>query len=95
MTGLSAGEIKGLEELYRRRMPATEAITADFAGRLSRISEELNRVVAVLVDRQGEVEEVMLGDAERVYLPDIGRQRGGAGRFRGLRLIRTAPTEGG
>ncbi len=31
----------------------------------------------------------MLGDAERVFLPDIGRQRVGSGRFRGLRLIRT------
>jgi GTP-binding protein HflX len=31
----------------------------------------------------------MVGDADRVYLPDIGRQRAGAGRFRGLRLIRT------
>lgn len=31
----------------------------------------------------------MLGDTERVYLPDIGRARAGAGRFRGLRLVRT------
>jgi len=46
-------------------------------------------VVAVLVDRRGEVEEVMVGDTDRVYLPDIGRKRAGAGRFRGIRLIRT------
>lgn len=31
----------------------------------------------------------MVGDAERVYLPDIGRSRAGASRFRGLRLVRT------
>ena len=31
----------------------------------------------------------MVGDAHRVYLPDIGRQRAGSGRFRGIRLIRT------
>ncbi|MBA2663899.1 MAG: GTPase HflX [Bradymonadaceae bacterium] len=53
------------------------------------ISEELNRVVAVLVDRAGRVEEVMVGDSDRVYLPDIGRERAGASRFRGIRLIRT------
>jgi GTP-binding protein HflX len=46
-------------------------------------------VVAVLVDRAGKVREVMVGDAERVYLPDIGRQRAGASRFRGIRLLRT------
>lgn len=53
------------------------------------ISEEINRVVAVLVDRNGHVQEVMVGDNERVYLPDIGRQRAGQSRFRGIRLIRT------
>ena len=53
------------------------------------ISEELNRVVAVLADRQGNIEHVMVGDDRRVYLPDIGRQRAGQSRFRGIRLIRT------
>jgi GTP-binding protein HflX len=53
------------------------------------ISEQLNRVVAVLVNRSGEIESVMIGDDKRVYLPDIGRQRGGQSRFRGIRLIRT------
>ncbi|MFW5966933.1 MAG: GTPase HflX [Persicimonas sp.] len=56
---------------------------------MTEISRELNRVVAVLVDRSGEVEWVMVGDAERVYLPDIGRQRAAQDRFRGIRLIRT------
>ncbi len=31
----------------------------------------------------------MLGDARRIYLPEIGRERAGPGRFRGVRLIRT------
>ncbi len=53
------------------------------------ISRDINRVVAVLVDRQGRVEHVMVGDTERAYLPDIGRARAGSGRFRGIRLLRT------
>lgn len=56
---------------------------------MTKISEELNRIVAVLVDRKGKIKHVMLGDDRRVYLPDIGRQRGGQSRFRGIRLIRT------
>ena len=32
----------------------------------------------------------MVGDHKRLYLPDLGRARGGGARFRGLRLIRTA-----
>lgn len=43
----------------------------------------------MLVDRSGRVENIMVGDTERVYLPDIGRSRAGSGRFRGVRLIRT------
>ena len=31
----------------------------------------------------------MLGDSQRVYLPDVGRQRVGQRRFRGIRLLRT------
>ena len=32
---------------------------------------------------------MILGDATHLDLPDIGRLRGGAGRFRGLRLVHT------
>ncbi len=42
-----------------------------------------------MADRQGKILHVMVGDDKRVYLPDIGRQRGGKSRFRGIRLIRT------
>lgn len=45
--------------------------------------------MAVLVDRNGRVKQVMIGDADRVYLPDLGRQRAGERRFRGVRLLRT------
>lgn len=89
MTGLKASQKQSLERLYKRRVRGREPITQDFATHLTFISEELNQVVAALVDRAGKVQYVMLGDSSRVYLPDIGRQRAGSGRFRGLRLIRT------
>jgi GTP-binding protein HflX len=31
----------------------------------------------------------MVGDASKIVLPDVGRMRGGQGRFRGLRLVHT------
>jgi GTP-binding protein HflX len=43
----------------------------------------------VLVDRRGTVHHVVLGDASKLMLPDVGRLRAGAGRLRGLRLIHT------
>ncbi|MEZ4462127.1 MAG: GTPase HflX [bacterium] len=89
LNGLKPSQIKTLEKLYKRRVGSSEPVTQDFATQLTLLSKDLNRVVAALIDRQGNVEHVMIGDSERVYLPDIGRSRAGAGRFRGIRLVRT------
>jgi GTP-binding protein HflX len=43
----------------------------------------------VLVHRSGQVDYVVVGDASKLMLPDIGRLRAAEGRFRGLRLIHT------
>ncbi len=45
--------------------------------------------MGVLVHRSGQVDYVIVGDAGRLMLPDIGRLRAAEGRFRGLRLIHT------
>jgi len=45
--------------------------------------------VGVLVHRSGAIEHVIVGDAHKLMLPDIGRLRAAAGRFRGLRLVHT------
>jgi GTP-binding protein HflX len=43
----------------------------------------------VLLNRRGEVEYVVVGDARQIELPDIGRARAGQLRLRGLRLLHT------
>lgn len=43
----------------------------------------------MLVNRSGQVESVIVGDASKITLPDVGRLRAAAGRFRGLRLLHT------
>jgi GTP-binding protein HflX len=43
----------------------------------------------VLVHRSGQVDTVIVGDASKLMLPDIGRLRAAQGRFRGLRLVHT------
>jgi GTP-binding protein HflX len=45
--------------------------------------------VGALVHRSGEVDYVIVGDAGKLMLPDIGRLRAAEGRFRGLRLVHT------
>ncbi len=56
---------------------------------MAEVSRQIGRQVGVLLTREGAVRHVVVGDAQRLMLPDIGRLRGGAGRFRGLRLVHT------
>ena len=87
--GLKASEITALERLYRRRVAPTEIVSSELAQQLATHAAELHRQVGVLIDRRGAIQHVMVGDASKIVLPDFGRIRGGAGRFRGLRLVHT------
>ncbi len=88
-TGLSASERKALERIYRRRIAFDQLTTPELSRSLSEVSHATNRQVGALVHRSGQVDYVIVGDATRLMLPDIGRLRAGRGRFRGLRLIHT------
>jgi GTP-binding protein HflX len=88
-TGLKASEIKALERLYRRRVAPTEIVSGELATQLAAQSAQLHRQLGVLIDRRGAIQHVFVGDASKIVLPDVGRMRGGQGRFRGLRLVHT------
>ena len=87
--GLKASQMHALERIWRRRMDATEIVSYELASLLCQISAEIHRQVGVLINRRGDIEHVMVGDASKVMLPDVGRLRGAPGRFRGLRLVKT------
>ncbi len=70
-------------------MPPDQIISPELARTLVEASNETARQVGVLVTRSGQVEYVMVGDSSRITLPDVGRLRASAGRFRGLRLLHT------
>src|ERR1041385_1982058 len=89
ITGLRASELKSLERLYRRRVAPTEIVSTELAAQLASESAQLHRQVGVLIDRRGAIAHVIVGDASKIVLPDVGRMRGGQGRFRGLRLVHT------
>ncbi|HUS64844.1 MAG TPA: GTPase HflX [Kofleriaceae bacterium] len=87
--GLKPSEIKSLERIYRRRVPPREVVSHELATTLCEISALLHRQIGVLIDRRGEIQHVVVGDASKLMLPDVGRLRGAVGRFRGLRLVHT------
>jgi len=88
-TGLKPSQLRMLERIYRRRVPPAEVVTHELGTYLCEVSREVERQVGLLVDRRGTIEHVVVGDAHKLYLPDVGRMRAGRGRFRGLRLVVT------
>ncbi|MFO0686648.1 MAG: GTPase HflX [Sandaracinus sp.] len=88
-TGLAPSDVHALERLFRRRVPFDRLLTPELARSMGEISASTGRQVGVLVGRNGEVEHVLVGDATKLMLPDLGRMRAAHGRFRGLRLLHT------
>jgi GTPase len=87
--GLSPSATRTLERIYRRRVPLDDISTPELTRSLVTASVEIGRQVGVLVHRSGQVDYVVIGDAGKLMLPDIGRLRAAEGRFRGLRLVHT------
>jgi len=87
--GLKASELRLLRNTYRRRNSPHEIVNPEVARHLTELSRSLNRQVGILVNRKGDVENVVVGNAHKLELPEIGRARAGQGRLRGLRLVHT------
>jgi GTP-binding protein HflX len=85
--GLKPQHAKQLRALYGRRVDRTSFVSPQLARSLTEISKETGRRIGLLVDRRGQLEKVIVGDAHRVFLPDLGPKRAGADRFRGVRLV--------
>jgi GTP-binding protein HflX len=88
-TGLSPLATQKLERIYRRRVPLDTIATPEMIRSLCEASHEASRQVGALVHRSGQVDYVIVGDSNRLMLPDFGRLRAASGRFRGLRLVHT------
>ncbi|MBL8912473.1 MAG: GTPase HflX [Archangium sp.] len=87
--GLKPSELKHLKNTWRRHVGTQEIVSAELARHLTEFSAQTNRQVGVLLNRKGNVEAVVVGNAHQLELPDIGRARAGQVRLRGLRLVHT------
>jgi GTPase len=88
-TGLGPSAQKTLERIYRRKESLEQIASPELVRSLVDGSRQAGRQVGALVHRSGQVDYVVVGDASRLMLPDIGRLRAAEGRFRGLRLVHT------
>jgi GTP-binding protein HflX len=87
--GLKANQIKRLENIYRRRIPPEFLITQELARYISRLSREIRRQIGILINRQGKIAYVIVGDSKKIIIPHTGDYHAAPGRLRGLRCIHT------
>jgi GTP-binding protein HflX len=87
--GLKPNQIRRLENFYRRRTQPQFLISQELARDLSKLSHEIRRQIGMLIDRQGKVAYVIVGDQKKIVIPPIDEYRAAPGRLKGLRCIHT------
>lgn len=87
--------MKALTRLGQRRYSPAGGYSAEQARELAALSRLLSRQIGLIIDRQGRVELIIVGDASSILIPELPRARTGAGRLRGLRLLHTHLTPDG
>jgi GTP-binding protein HflX len=87
--GLKSNQVRRLENLYRRRTPPEWLVTPELARDISQLSHEIRRQIGLLVDRQGRVAYVVVGDHRRIVIPTTDDYRAAPGRLNGLRCVHT------
>ena len=87
--GLKANQVRRLENLYRRRTPPEYVIAPELARDISRLSHEIRRQIGLLINRGGKIEYVVVGDSQKIVIPDTREYRTAPGRLRGLRCVHT------
>lgn len=83
--------LESLEGLYELAVPAGQLVTREIAELMLAVTAELQREVAVYINRQGKVLQVSVGDNATVDLPEI-KQRKSENRLSGVRCVHTHPS---
>lgn len=81
--------MKALTRLGQRRYPARGGYTTEQARELAALSRSLGRQIGLVIDRQGKVQLVLVGEPGSILIPDLPRGRVGSSRMRGVRLVHT------
>lgn len=81
--------MKALTRLGQRRYPVQGGYSIEQARELAALSRSLGRQVGLIIDRQGKVDMVIVGDPASILIPELPRRRGAAERLRGIRLMHT------
>jgi len=94
VTGLKQAVLRQFEKLFERRAGVSDFVDAPLAIAMQDVALLSGRRVAVLADRGGAIDRVIVGDAASYAVPEALRRRVQPGRLNGLRLIVTTDGDG-
>ncbi len=83
-----------IKALYDELIPAGCFIPYDLLQKLCGFSAVLNREIALYISRYGDIVDVIVGQSDRIDLPEI-RLRRSAARLSMVRCVHTHPSDGG
>lgn len=90
LTGLKKIHLSQLEEFYKLQVPYGQTVTEEILNLLTLLTTEINREIALYINRRGTVTEVSVGDVRTVSLPETEGRRSEA-RLSGIRCIHSHP----
>lgn len=91
LNGIRKTIITRIEQLYEFSVPFGQVVTFELAQKMVEITADLNRELAVYINRRGQITAVAVGDIATVVLPEVDGRRS-ANRLSGIRCIHTHPS---
>jgi GTP-binding protein HflX len=89
ISGLRKTQLNTLESLYTFTTHSEYIVEPQIAQLLVKLSHEIKRQIGILIDRNGRVIYVILGDAHKIVIPVTSGYMAIPGKLKGLRLIHT------
>ncbi|MFW6081931.1 MAG: GTPase HflX [Desulfosalsimonas sp.] len=89
ISGLKATQVRRIENLYHNRIPPESIITPGLVDEICTLSAWTRRQIGLLVDRSGRIVSVIVGDNQKIMLPDTSDYKTPPGRLKGLRCVHT------
>ncbi|NLX64257.1 MAG: GTPase HflX [Clostridiaceae bacterium] len=92
--GLKSSVIEALESIYDLEVPQDKLWTKELIKTITKISGDINKEIAVYIDRKGRIIDVIIGDFRTVDLTEVEGRRSKT-RLSGVRCIHTHPGASG
>lgn len=89
LEGLKTDQKRRLEHLYRRKESSEFIVSPELCHEMAALSHEIDRQIGVLINRQGKLLFVIVGDSHQIVIPSLPDHRVIPGRLLGLKCVHT------